>query len=237
MSTETFSYTVTYSNGIFRVYQATNGDLLALAPLAQAVIKTHPSAANLYYFGTNGNIITLDYTLCTNLTNTTRIVLIDNIVSLAGTAPIGAVTISGQPIQTVPTISLGENYGFTSTRATSGNAIILRPGAALTQIKLNQLMGSTSTALSSGTSIVLLFGATVTGGTWATSATVVGSQVEFNSGGTVTGGTQMYVMPFNQSAVASLNQIPLTALQTLVVVINQTGIGNTTAAINWTETP
>lgn len=85
MSTELYPYTITYSTGFFRIFEATNNNLLIQSPLAQDVITVDPSTSNIFYFGTSENRIALDYTLCTNLVNTTRQVLIDNIIALAAT--------------------------------------------------------------------------------------------------------------------------------------------------------
>lgn len=123
MATETFPFAVTFSNGQFEIAEPTNNNVVTVFPESQAVMKTHISAANLYFFGTAGNLITLDYTLCTNLTTASRQLQIEAIVALAAGSPIGSVTISGQPIgvnvQNTPavTISGTPNVAVTNTPA------------------------------------------------------------------------------------------------------------------------
>lgn len=239
MATNLFPYTVTYSNGIFEVYEASNGDLLAFYPRDQLVMKTHNTDAVLFFMGTSQNLISLDYTLCTNLTNTTRKLLMDNIVALGGAAPLGAVTISGQPIATTLNQSLGENYGLVTSRSTNGDFFVLRAGATLPSFKLADICGTSSTALSGGTYIKITQGATITGGTWAVSAATPGSKVEVNTGGAVSGGSQAYAMAFNENQRASLidRGFSFVALETCVISLVQTGIGTSGCSVNWTETP
>jgi len=240
MATESFSYTITYSNNIYRVYQATNGDLLCDFPTSQMVMKTHPSAATLFYLGSNINLITLDYTLCTNLANGTRVILMDAIVALSTGVPLGTVTISGQPIDVNLNPNLGENYSLGVTVAsTNANALVIRPGAGLTKLKLLYLTAATSTALSSGTKITIKQGQSVIGGAWAADASITGSQVEVNTGGAISGGSVLGIYYFGTDTIVNLSNLNLnfTALQNIVIGITQSGIGSTSASIQWSETP
>lgn len=87
MATELFQYTVTYSNGFYRINEFNNDNLIIQFPLAQTVIAVDQNNANYFTIGTSANRVTLNYTLCTNVANPTRQTLIDNIIALAITVP------------------------------------------------------------------------------------------------------------------------------------------------------
>jgi len=235
MSVETFPYTVTYSAGFYEVFQATNGNATFLFPQSQCVTKTHPSDGNLFYFGTNVNLIPLDFTLCTNLANGTRKILIDAIVALATAASLGAVTVTSGTI-TVSS-NLGEVYSVVGTRSSSGIVFILRPNG--TTMRLLQISGSTSAALSAGTYVQVLEGATVTGGTWAAIPGLTGSKVEQNTGGVVTTTVTQLNMLFgtSQALVISDHNITYTTLQPVVLSVTFTGLGSSSLALVWSELP
>lgn len=237
MSTDTFPFSVTYSNAIFEVLQPTNGNTVCTFPQSQSIIKTHPSAANLYFFGTNNNLIALDFTLCTNLTVVSRQLQIEAIIALASSSPLGSVTISGQPIQVNPTVNLSEVYSLSNTLTASGPALRLRPNG--TTVRITHLSCATNTALSSGNSFYLTRGATVTGGTWAASATIPGSKVEVNTGGAVSAGTQELFFILGTSSIVDVSNLNLTytTLNPFILGLNQTGLGTTSVSITWTELP
>lgn len=86
--TETFPFTLTFTNGFFEVSQPTNANYVVSAPAGDDIFLTHPSIANYYYFGNAGYAITLDYTLCTNLTTASRKAQIDAALALAVASPI-----------------------------------------------------------------------------------------------------------------------------------------------------
>jgi hypothetical protein len=235
--TATFAFSVTYSGGIYSISQPTNGNLICTYPQGGCLLKTHFSDPQLYYFGSSGNSIALNYTLCTNLTTASRLAQFDAILALASAAPIGAVTISGQPVGVTRNENLGEVYSLTATRSSSGAALVLRPNA--TTAKLGYLSCSTNTALSSGNSFYVTSGATITGGTWAASSLIPGSKMEVNTGGAVSGGAQQLFFLLGTSSiqeVLGLN-VQYTTLQPIVVGINQSGIGSTSVSLTWTELP
>lgn len=248
--TSLFAFTVDFTNGVFKIDQPTNnaanGGTMFFIPLSQAVLKVHPTDPNFYYFGTNGNLNTLDYALCTNRTVASREAQLDAIIALAGGVPLGAVTISGQPISVtvsntpsvIPSINLGEIYSTSNALSASGVALILRPNG--TTVKLLFISSSTSTALSAGTSVSIQIGATITGGTWGAIAAIPGSLMEVNTGGSV-GGTPSFQLSagFSTSLTWDLSQynIVYTTLQPIVVRLTQTGLGSTAVYLTWTETP
>lgn len=236
MATETLNYAVTITANIFKVAFAAPSTLVAVFPAQQTVIKTHPTDLDLFYFGTSGNIVTLSTALCTNLTNTTRAILIDAILMLAVTVGSSNVNVVNTP-NVVINANLGETYTLAATRSSSGTAFTLRPNG--TTIRLEQISGNTSTALSAGTNITVRSGITVTGGTWATPATITGSKVEQNTGGTITGGSDTLIHQFGTQLVIDLTNYNLqyTTLQPIQVIINQSGLGSTTGSLMWTELP
>lgn len=83
MATELFNFTVTYSKGFYKILQASNSNLVLEFPQEQETITVDPGNASFFFIGTSSNRILLNYTLCTNLVNTTREILIDNIVALS----------------------------------------------------------------------------------------------------------------------------------------------------------
>lgn len=95
--TETFPFAITFTNGIFELSQPTNGNLVLSAPLADAKFITHPSVTNFYYFGGAGYAVTLDYTLCTNLTTASRKGQLDAVLALPTSAPGTNVTVTNFP--------------------------------------------------------------------------------------------------------------------------------------------
>lgn len=239
-ATETLAFAVTFVNGIYKLDFTDATNPVVEIPRDQAVLKTHPSDGTLYYFGTNGNIVTLNYTLCTNLSIVSRELQLDAVVALATGAPLGSVTISGQPILVTPTSILTRVYSVSGNRSSSGVLYIMRPGAGST-VRLLALSANTATALSAGTNTYIRSGATITGGAWAVdAANIPGSNMEFNTGGTV-GGTPAFqiVLNFATQLVLDLSpyNIQYTALQPLVLYISQSGLGATSAALTWTETP
>lgn len=240
MSTETFSFTVTYSNNIYRVFQSSNGNTLCTFPTAQMIMKTHPSSGNLYYLGTSGNLITLDYTLCTNLTTASRQAQLDAIVALATGAPMGAVTISGQPISTTLNMNLGETYSRSATvSATNSIAIVLRPGVNQTNTRILGITASSSAAASATSRIILGKNVTINGGTWAPDGQNLGSQMEVNTGGALGTQTNACTFYFNSSLNAQLENWNITYApqEILTVGVLFSGIGNISVSIMWTETP
>jgi hypothetical protein len=235
MSIETFAFSVTYASGFYEVFQPTNGNATFLFPQSQCVTKTHPTDGNIYYFGTNVNLIPLDYTLCTNLTVASRKAQIDAIVALATAAPLGAVTVTSGNVNV--SSSLGEVYSASGTRSSSGNVLVLRPNA--TTAKILQISAVTSAALSAGTNMQILQGATVTGGTWAPVAGLTGSKMEQNTGGVVTLAVPQVTTLFGSQValVISDHNCTYTTLQPIVVAVNFSGLGNSSTAVVWTEAP
>jgi len=117
MGTETFPFTLTYSNGSWEVSQPTNGNYVLTAPTEEAIFLTHPSVANFYYFGNAGFAIALDYTLCTNLTTVSRKAQIDAALALAGTGTNVTVTNfpATQPVSGTVTVNQGTSPWVTSS--------------------------------------------------------------------------------------------------------------------------
>jgi len=113
--------------------------------------------------------------------------------------------------------------------------LILRPNGKT--IHVYAVSSSSSTALSSGIVVELVTGATITGGTYATPASITGSVVQVNTGGTVSGGVTSYIGTYNTSQNFQLTGIDfqVATLAPLVLQLNQTGLGSSTAAINWRE--
>lgn len=237
MATETFPFSVTFNSGSFEISQPTNGNTVVSFPLAQLVLKTHPSIANLYYFGTAFNVVTLDFTLCTNLTVVSRLLQIEAIISLVASAPLGAVTISGQPIQVNPIINRGEIYSLYASRSSSGTNLILRPNA--TNARLTHLSAATNAALSSGAAFYVRRGCTITGGAWAPSVDIPGSKMEVNTGGAVSAGTQEWFFILGTSSIVDISAFNslYTTLQPIVIGCLQSGIGSTSVSVSWTEDP
>lgn len=234
--TDTFSFAVSFSNNIYQLAFTDAATSLIEIPVAQMVIKTHPTAANLYYLGTSQNQNTVDYTLCTNLTTASRVAQIAAIIALAAGSPIGSVTISGQPISITPTINLGETYALSNTRASSGNALVLRPNG--TTARLLAISAATNTALSSGTDFYIKSGTTVTGGTWSAVSNPE-SKMQINAGGTVSAGDVQVFYYLGTSSIADISSYNLTytTLQPIVVGLDQSGIGTTSVSLMWTELP
>jgi len=80
--TETLPFAITFTNNIYELSQPTNGNYVLTVPQAEAVFLTHPTLTNFYYFGNVGYAVTLDYTLCTNLTVASRKAQIDAALAL-----------------------------------------------------------------------------------------------------------------------------------------------------------
>lgn len=244
--TSLFPFTVVFANGQYEIDQTTNGSLVATFPISQSVIKTHPTLANIFYFGTNGNILPFDYTLCTNLANPSRATLIANIEALAAGSPLGSVTIAGQPIsvnlnpaatQTVfNSQKLTSIYSLTATVSTGTvTPFVLRGNGG--NIRLLRITSSTATALGSGVLVTVENNPTVTGGVWATPAGVAGSILQANTGGTPSGGTQMMIFSYNSTinADVSLYNATFATLVPFSIIITSTGLGSSTVTITWTE--
>lgn len=258
--TETFNYTATYLNGFYNIYEALNSNLVLEFPVAGCNFTTHPSLVNLFYMG-NINPILLDYTKCTNQTPSSRQNLIDILVGLAVSPSV--VSVSGGTLTSVGTVttvttvgsvttlppitiaslptatSIGNPYGLSYTSAASANLASLRidPTATGKYLVLANIVASSSVALSSGISVAIQYNPTVTGGTWATPASVPGSNIQQNLTGTVTVGSRMLVLPFNTSQmfnVISYN-FKILAGVPFTLILTQTGIGSSTVAINWIE--
>ncbi len=91
MGTESFPFTLTFTNGMFEVSEPTNNNYVLAVALADDIFLSHPTNNNFYYIGNQGFAITLDYTLCTNLTTTSRKAQIDAAIALAAA---GATSVS-----------------------------------------------------------------------------------------------------------------------------------------------
>lgn len=258
--TETFNYTATYNNGFYEFVLSASPNVVFEIPVAEARFQVHSSLANLFYVG-DFNPVLLDYTKCTNQTPTSRQNLIEILVGLA--TPPSTVTVSGGTLTTVGTVntvttvgsvttlppitiasvpiasSIGPMYALSFTGSSSSNLVALKVNSPGNYMVLASLICSSSLALSSGLNVSILFNPTVTGGTFATPASIAGSIVQSNTTFTsVTGGTTMFIAPFNTSTnllnLLSYNR-QITNGQIIVIVLTQTGIGSSTIAINWTE--
>jgi len=245
MGTETFAFSVTFSNGVFEITQPTNGNLVASFPEASAVIKTHPSIANYYYFGSSGNILTFDYTLCSNLTTVSRQLQIEAIIALGG-GSLGSVTIAGQPISTTisgqpigmynnPLLS-GGMFSLSASTGSTANLLVLRLNHVGGVIRLLNLSAATSAALSAGQALTLQLG-TVTGGTWATPAGLAGTNIQSNTGGTLAATNNTIIAPYNSAVTIDLSRFNIAFGNLVAFWINtaMSGLGTTNVALSWTE--
>lgn len=244
--TALFPYSVTFANGQYEIDQPTNGTLVSTFPISQSVLKTHPTAATLFYFGTNGNIIPLDYTLCTNLANGSRLILMQAIEALAAGSPLGSVTIAGQPIsvnlnpaatqQVLVSQKLTNIYSLQATVPTGiQTALILRPNGG--SVRLLRITGASAAALSSGVFITVQQGVTITGGTYATPSVITGSIMQVNTGGSSSGGTSMLDHAFNSTGIfdISLYNIVIATLVPFTIIMTSSGLGSSSVTITWTE--
>lgn len=82
--TETFPFAITYSNGVYELSQPTNDNLVICAGIGDILFITDPGTPEFYWFGNRGYAVTLDYTLCTNLTTDSRKAQMEAAIALAG---------------------------------------------------------------------------------------------------------------------------------------------------------
>lgn len=80
--TETFPFSVMLSNGYLKISEPTNDNYVISIPVSLAVIETLSSNSNYYSIGAGAYAPLLDYTLCTNLTTSSRSAQIDAIIAL-----------------------------------------------------------------------------------------------------------------------------------------------------------
>lgn len=116
MGSETFHFTLTFSNNNYELKQPTNNNLVYSISKDKAEFQTHPSIANYYYFGTEATALLLDYTLCDNLTTASRLAQIE-----AGQGLPTAVSVSVTNFPAVQTVSVNN---FPATQPVSGTVTV-----------------------------------------------------------------------------------------------------------------
>lgn len=79
MGTETFPFSITFTNGFYTLAQPANNNLVLEKPMTEARIETHPSNVNLFFFDTSS----YNFTLCTNIVVGTRALFLAAVIALA----------------------------------------------------------------------------------------------------------------------------------------------------------
>jgi len=228
--TEAFNFSVTYSNGFYTVSQPANANLIFEIPQAKAEIQTHPTLANLFYFGVPS--LTLDYTKITNIVPVSRDLTIAYIISLAVTS-MGSVAITS-----LPSNALDRQGSLYATITGNGPFMALRVIAGAGQfIKLRTIDGVSNLGLGTWSNINIVKNPTNAGGTWT--AAFAGSIVEKNNltGFTSSGGVTIWTGSVRSEKIWDLTRLDPTLVNGDVIVVSgllfaTTGVG---ATLTWNE--
>jgi len=224
MGTETFSTAISYTDGFYNIVQAANNDMTVEIHNSDLKIVSHPSNANLFYM----NQILLDFTKVTTPAGATRDLMIAAIVALNG-------AIGSNPLDR------GAWYSTSTVSTNAGlqTAPILRVNPAFTHTVHLTYVNVSSTVGGAGCEVAIDYNGTIVGGTWA--AVQTGSNVQVNTGGTLSAGTGTFIIdlfcPSSLLFNCESQQILLNPGDTFSVLCQNNGalLPTTRIALGWIE--